>query len=97
MFLSKAREQLGSAILEFVIFVILGQLLVFGGSIALSTLLTSKVELQILAANATRSIALKVDPELPAGVQMVRDACSPPLVCVTLQQGSTSVSAVGFQ
>lgn len=97
MFQSKVREQQGSAILEFIIFVMVGQMLVFGVSTELAALFTSKVELQILASNAARSIAQKLEPEVPAGVTLVQVVCSTHLVCVTLHSGTTRVSAVSYQ
>lgn len=83
--------------LEFILFVVLGQMLVFTGALALSSSFTSKVELQILATNAAKSISMNQVPILPTGVHMTRIACSAPLICITLHQGSFSVAAVGIR
>jgi hypothetical protein len=72
-------------------------MLVFAGALAISSTLASKVELQILATNATTSIALNQDPLIPSGVELIRRACSTELVCLSLRKGSISVSAVGYQ
>ena len=97
MFRSCVSSETGSAILEFLLFVVLGQMLVFAGSLAISSTLASKVELQILATNAATSIALNQDPLIPSGVELIRRACSTELVCLSLRKGSISVSAVGYQ
>ena len=97
MFRSWVGSERGSAILEFIVFVILGQMLVFAGSLAISSTLASKVELQLLATNATKSIAVKQEPFMPVGVQLIRNDCSQELVCVILRRGSISVSAVGYK
>jgi hypothetical protein len=72
-------------------------MLVFAGSLAVSSALASKVELQILATNATTSIALHQDPLIPSDVELIRKACSAELVSLSLRKGSISVSAVGYQ
>mgnify|MGYP006895945903 FL=1 len=97
MFRSCVSSDAGSAILEFILFVVVGQMLVFAGSLAISSTLASKVELQILATNAATSIALNQDPLIPSGVELIRRACSAELVCLSLRKGSLSVSAVGYQ
>ena len=93
----KASAEKGSAVLEFILFVVLGQMLVFTGALALSSSLTSKVELQILATNASKSIAMNQDPTLPSDVQLIRTVCSEPLICLTLRQGSMTVAAVSLR
>ena len=97
MFRPQVSSENGSAILEFILFVVLGQMLVFAGSLAISSTLASKVELQILATSATKSIALNKDPLIPSGVELIRKACSAELVCLSLRKGSLIVSAVGYQ
>lgn len=97
MFRSCVSSDAGSAILEFILFVVVGQMLVFAGALAIASTLASKVELQILATNATTSIALNQDPLIPSGIELIRRACSTELVCLSLRKGSISVSAVGYQ
>lgn len=90
----KVRSETGSAVLEFIVFVVLGQMLAFTGALALSSTFTSKVELQILATNAAKSISMNQEPILPPDVQLSRNSCSSPLICITLRQGAMSVAAV---
>lgn len=97
MFPARVSAERGSAVLEFIMFVVLGQMLVFAGALAISSTLTSKVELQILATNATRSIAMDQEPILPPDVDITQTSCSLPLVCLSLRKGSMSVSAVGYK
>lgn len=87
----------GSAILEFVSFVLVGQLLVFGGSFALATELTAKVELQILASQIAKTLAQEAAITLPAGVEMIEKSCGSEIICVTFTQESRKVSAVSFR
>lgn len=88
---------LGSAILEFITFVLIGQLMVFGGSIALATELSSKVELQMMAATAARTIALGREVQIQSNVSLVQAGCPARLVCVTLRRGEQKVSAVSYR
>jgi hypothetical protein len=97
MLRSWVSSESGSAILEFILFVVVGQMLVFAGSLSISTTLESKVELQILATNAITSISLNQDPLIPSGVELIRRACSAELVCLSLRKGSLLVSAVGYK
>lgn len=91
------RAESGSALFEFVVFVLLGQLLVFAGSMAIASEFSSKVELQIMASQAARNLALERLPSIPSEVELVRDSCSVRLICVTLKRGKQVVSAVSFQ
>lgn len=83
--------------LEFIVFVVLGQMLVFTVALALSSTLTSKVELQLLATNAAKSIAMNQESILPPDIQLSRNSCSSPLICITLRQGAMSVAAVDIR
>ena len=87
----------GSAILEFITFVLIGQLMVFGGSIALATELSSKVELQILAATAARTIALGREVQVPSNVKIDQPDCPARLVCVNLSRGEQKVAALSYR
>lgn len=87
----------GSAILEFITFVLIGQLMVFGGSIALATELSSKVELQMMAATAARTIALGREVQIQSNVSLVQPDCPARLVCVTLSRGEQKVAAVSYR
>lgn len=97
MFQLNIKSENGSALLEFITFILLGQLLVFGGSILISLELGKKVELQVLAGQTARNLALNRDFVLPTDVLLVRDPCTPRVVCITLKQGSQTVSAVSYQ
>lgn len=87
----------GSAVLEFVAFILVGQLLVFGGSMAISQHLTQKVELQNLAAVKARSIAKKIDFELPVDVTLHIQNCPERFVCISLAREGMNVSAVSLR
>ena len=87
----------GSAILEFITFVMIGQLMVFGGSIALAAELSSKVELQMMAATAARTIALGREVQIQSNVSLVQSGCPARLVCVTLSRGEQKVAAVSYR
>lgn len=93
----KGESELGSAMLEFIAFVLLGQLLVFVGSMAIASELANKVQLQVLAAQTARNIALERAISLPADVTLVRNACTARVICVSLSQGNQTVSAVSYQ
>lgn len=93
----KLRSDSGSAILEFIVFVLVGELFVLGGSIAISSQLYQKVELQSLAAVVARSVAKDLKAPLPAGVSMQEDSCSQRLVCIQLSHNSENVSAVSLR
>lgn len=97
MFRLKFKAEHGSALFEFITFILLGQLLVFGGSILLSSELTNKVELQVLASQTARNIALKQELSLPPDVTLIRDSCVQRVVCITLKLGNQTVSAVSYQ
>ena len=87
----------GSAILEFITLILIGQLMVFGASISLATELSSKVELQILAAKTARTIALGREVQIPLTVTLAQSDCPARLVCVTLSRGEQQVAAVSYR
>ena len=93
----RLKSELGSAILEFITFVMVGQVVVFGATMALANQLSTKVELQIAAANAARSIALGRDFQLPTNVSLSQSVCLPRLVCVTLSRGDEKVTSVSYR
>jgi hypothetical protein len=87
----------GSAILEFITFVLVGQLIVFAASISLATQLTSKVELQVMASKVARTIALGRDVQVPATVKLIQADCAGRLVCVILNRDDLKASAVSYR
>lgn len=91
------RNEEGSAILEFVTFVLVGQLLVFAASMTISSVITDKVELQILASQAARAIALGRDFQIPPGVTMAKRDCGLHLICLSLEKGGHKVPAVNYR
>lgn len=91
------RQDAGNAILEFTTFILVGQLTVFAGSLAISESLADKVELQALASTTARSISHILDYSLPAGVVLSTQACSERLVCITLTKSGQSVAAVSIR
>ena len=97
MFLRNFKSDSGSALLEFITFILIGQLFVFGGSMLISTELAQKVELQVLASQTARNIALNREATLPADVTVVEGSCVARVICVTLRRGNQSVSAVSYQ
>jgi hypothetical protein len=96
MFLQNVRSERGSAILEFITFVLVGQLLVFGGSMAIANQLREKVELQLFAAQAARSLALARELTLPEGVTVSGNECEGKLICVKVSKGALSVIGVSY-
>lgn len=91
------RSEGGSAILEFVAFILIGQLLVFATSMTIASSFTSKVELQIEASQAARTIALGRDFHVSPGVVLTRQDCGSRLICLTLERGNLRVSAVNYK
>lgn len=97
MFRLNIKPDSGSAVLEFITFILLGQLMVFGGSLLISSELAKKVELQVLAGQTARNIALNRELSLPADVALVEDSCATRVVCISLKRGNQTVSAVSYQ
>lgn len=97
MFRLNIKAEGGSAALEFITFVLLGQLMVFSGSFLISTELAKKVELQVLAGETARNIALNRELALPADITLVRSSCVNRVVCISMKRGNQSVSAVSYQ
>lgn len=93
----RLRDEAGSAILEFASFVLVGQLLVFASSMTLSSALTNKIELQILASQAARTLALGRDFQFPPDVSFAKQNCGNHLICLTLEKGDLRVSAVNYK
>lgn len=93
----RLRDEAGSAILEFITFVLVGQLLVFAASMSLSSALTNKVELQIMASQAARTIALGRGFQVAPDVTLSTRDCGIHLVCLTLEKGELKVEAVNYK
>lgn len=96
------RDELGSAVIEFITFVLVGQLLVLSGSIQLATYVDHKLKLELMAHQIARAEAigsskvlfesLKNDYQLPTvNYETVR--CPYKLVCVKIVDGK--LSAIG--
>lgn len=86
----------GSAILEFIAFVLIGQVLVLITSITLAGNISSKVELQLVAVDIARQMALGANPAPPEGVEVSVDLCNSPVLCLTVSKGDQKQSAVSF-
>jgi hypothetical protein len=93
----KFSSDRGSAILEFLAFVLVGQLLIFSGSMTISQQLTAKVSLQNLAVIQARSISKNLDLDLPSGVLLTERSCGARFVCIVLSQNGQTVSAVSLR
>ena len=83
MFPSSCRSERGSAVLEFITYVLLGQMLLFGGSIVLSKSLSDKVAHQLAAVNAATANATP-------------DGCAGPLVCAEITFGGQTFRGLSY-
>jgi hypothetical protein len=90
----KFRNAEGSAVVEFLIFVVLGQLLVFSGGMHASQWMDKKLRLELFANQLARAHSLGKGDELIlalkddygfGNVSVTYDSCSKPLFCITAQ------------
>ena len=94
----------GSAVVEFIVFVLFGQLLVFSIGMQVSQWVDTKLKLELAAQQQVRALALgkgdhlltELRQDLP---EMVVSAlnCSAELVCVTLKSGDLVAQGVSLR
>ncbi|MEO0313402.1 MAG: hypothetical protein RL140_632 [Actinomycetota bacterium] len=105
MLRSRTKSDSGSAVLEVITFVLVGQLLVAGWLIQIAEQMDHKVRLQLFAATMARSIGLQnnnLQSELEKdlnldGVKIQPIACDSPLICVSVQDESMSSIGVSHR
>lgn len=90
MYRSKLNGQAGSAVMEFITFVLVGQMMIFGGSMVLAKQLSQKVEGQLDAINRARALAL--GSTSPSGA----DECAGPLVCTRFDLAGQIFSGLSY-
>jgi uncharacterized membrane protein affecting hemolysin expression len=97
--LAKFRETAGSAVVEFIVFVLLGQMLVFSGGMQLAQWMDEKLKIELLSHQMARAMALgkgdRLLPELQQDynlteVQISELACGESLVCVSASSANLS-------
>jgi hypothetical protein len=93
----KFRSESGTAILEFVAFVLVAQLFVLGISLQLAQTLTQKVRLQILASAEAKAEAGNKSIEPPEGIRESHLECDASLLCLALSQGTTRVVGLSLR
>jgi predicted Kef-type K+ transport protein len=105
MRLSKISSETGTAVLEVITFVLVGQLLVMGWLIQLAEQLDHKTRLQLFAISMARSVslghteletAMKEDLGL-VGAKMQNFGCNEPLVCVQAVEGGMKTFGVSHK
>ncbi|CAB4544309.1 MAG: hypothetical protein F2529_03640 [Actinobacteria bacterium] len=101
----KFRNSAGSAIVEFMIFVIFGQLLVFSGALQASEWMDKKLRLELFANHLARAQSLGKERELFAAladdynlqnVTVTVNECGNSLSCITAQMGDLKAAGVSF-
>lgn len=100
------RNSAGSAIVEFMIFVIFGQLLVFSGGLQASEWMDQKLRLELFANHLARAQSLGKEQELFdaladdyhfQNVTVTVNECGNSLSCVTAQIGDLKAFGVSFK
>lgn len=93
----------GSAILEFIVFVLLGQLLIFSGTMVTAQTLDQKVRLELFASQLARAAALGKTEVLQQalsedynlqGVSVAASTCQEQLVCLVVSLGESKANGV---
>lgn len=99
---SKIRSSRGSAVLELITFVLVGQLLVSGWLVQIANELDHKMRLQLFAISLARSSSLgttnlearlRQDLSLPRA-EVRQLACGESLTCLSVTDGSGEVTGV---
>lgn len=95
---SKFLSERGSAILEFITFVLVGQLLILGLAVSTSMTLSHRAKLELFSATLARAISqghpqleaiLRLDYQLPSA--LVRQiSCKAEYVCLEVHDGQLS-------
>jgi hypothetical protein len=100
------QAESGSAVLEFLAFVLVGQLLVFSGFMTVADSLDRKVRLELFVAQMAKSQANGITSSLPSvladdyglqGVRVIEANCSPNLICLVATFGDLSASGIGIK
>ena len=96
----------GSAIVEFIAFVVIGQLLAFSGAMTTAELLDRKVRLELFVSQLARAQAigqartafevLSVDYSLQ-GIQVSEVSCRAPLVCLSATLDDSTAFGVSYR
>jgi hypothetical protein len=103
MLSTKLRGTSGSAVVEFIVFVLVGQMFVFSGGMQLAQWIDDKLKIELLAHQMARAIALgKGDLLLPelqqdynfTQVEISELACGESLVCIVAS--SEKISSRGL-
>lgn len=99
----KTRDAEGSAVVEFIVFVLFGQLLVFSGGMQLAQWVDTKLKLELSAHQLARAVALgKGDVLLPElkrdlpELRIIEVNCGDELTCILAESGDLSASGVSF-
>ena len=102
---SKTSSETGSAVLEVITFVLVGQLLVMGWLIQLAEQLDHKTRLQLFAISMARSLSLghsELEPILKDDLGLVDTkvqnlGCNDPLICVKVDDSGMNVVGVSLK
>jgi hypothetical protein len=101
--LPKTSRAEGSAVVEFIVFVLFGQLLVFTGGMQLAQWLDTKLKLELSVHQLARAVAMGKSgdflPELQRELPEFRFkvfACGEELVCVMAESGDLFASGVSY-
>ena len=99
----KTSQAEGSAVVEFIVFVLFGQLLVFSGAMQLAQWVDTKLKLELSAHQLARAVALgKSDALLPElkrdlpELRITEFTCGDVLTCLLAESGDLSASGVSF-
>ena len=96
MYQPKFSDATGNAVLEFVAFVMVAQLLVFAIGLSISNELSEKVSLQLSAMQTARSVALHENPVLSSSSSYETEPCGEKVVCLVFHSGGRSSRAVSY-
>ncbi|MFM2024068.1 MAG: hypothetical protein RLZZ56_81 [Actinomycetota bacterium] len=99
------KDESGSAILEFIVFVLVGQLLIFSGAMVAAQSLDQKVRLELFASQMARATALGKPEALQEvltqdynleGVSVSAVPCPEQFVCLVASLGESRANGVSI-
>jgi hypothetical protein len=99
------KDDSGSAILEFIVFVLVGQLLIFSGAMVTAQSLDQKVRLELFASQMARATALGKPAALQEvlthdynleGVTVAEAPCPGKIVCLVASLGESRANGVSL-
>lgn len=102
----KYKCQSGSAVVEFIVFVLFGQLLVFSGGMQLASWVDAKLKLELAAHQVARGLSLgKGDLllELANGnfgndeIRVSEVDCNQALICIIARSGNLSAAGISVR